>query len=87
MTSDSTRLDREITAILDRQGESATVASVHAELLERIPSVEVLATALRTENVMQTMKKLDKLIARKMEDRPRDALRREMTQRGAEWLP
>jgi hypothetical protein len=79
-------LGKEITAILDRQGERATVISVRAELVERSPSVEVLANAFGTHSVIETMRSLDKLIAERIEDRPRDDLGREMTRRGAVWL-
>jgi hypothetical protein len=82
-----TYLNKQIAAILDRQGEDATVESVRAEIVERIPSVAVLAEAVGAESVMETMRKLDKHIARRIAGRPLDHLRREMTRRKGVWLP
>jgi hypothetical protein len=61
-----THLGRDIEAVLRKQGGDATVESVHAEIVERIPRVEVLARALGADNVIDTMRKLDELIAKRM---------------------
>jgi hypothetical protein len=82
-----THLRNHIEAVLDEQGVDATVKSVHAEIVERIPEVEVLARALGTDSVMDTMRKLDKFIGERMARRRVEELRREITRRKGVWLP
>jgi hypothetical protein len=61
-----THLGKDIEAVLDEQGAGATVDTVRAELVQRIPRMEVFMRALDTGSVMDARRKVDDLIVKRM---------------------
>jgi hypothetical protein len=61
-----THLGKDIDAVLEEQGAKATVRSVRAEIVQRVPNARVLVGAFGARTGLEAMRELDALIGARM---------------------
>jgi hypothetical protein len=57
-----THLGNDIDAVLEKQGGKATVRSVRAEIVQRVPNARVIVDAFGARTGLDAMRELDALI-------------------------